>query len=289
MRLRFLIITVIVTSLCFVGIISADQAALTKLTKTMPGLIAHWPLENDYKDASGKGLDGKAVGDQGAFAWTAGVKGGKAVAIDSAKFNGSFIDFPAAKGSAFDTPTATAIVWVKLSPRDGDYWQAIAERSNLWYIETEAKPASWKNNAVVFRIYDPVAVGGGGSDQLRDNANVTMENDKWYQLAFTYDGKVLLGFVNGKKVLSKDYAGGLGPIANTPDPPPAGKGKNYNLSLGTWQQRDDWFKGAIDDFSYYKSILTEAQIKQLYDTMLSEASAVKPESKLSTTWGDAKK
>ncbi|MBM3213119.1 LamG domain-containing protein, partial [Candidatus Poribacteria bacterium] len=143
--------------------------------------------------------------------------------------------------------------------------------------------------AVVFRIYDPVAVGGGGSDQLRDNANVTMENDKWYQLAFTYDGKVLVGFVNGKKVLSKDYAGGLGPVANTPDPPPAGKGKNYNLSLGTWQQRDDWFKGAIDDFSYYKSVLTEAQIKQLYDAMLSEASAVKPESKLSNTWGDAKK
>ncbi|MBM3212904.1 hypothetical protein FJZ33_11835, partial [Candidatus Poribacteria bacterium] len=149
MRFCFLILLIVAVSLCFTGFVFADQAALTKLTKTIPGLIAHWPLENDYKDASGKGLDGKAVGDQGAFAWTPGVKGGKAIAIDSAKFNGSFVDFPAAKGSVFDTPTATAVVWVKLSPRDGDYWQAIAERSNLWYIETEAKPASWKGNAVV--------------------------------------------------------------------------------------------------------------------------------------------
>ena len=210
------------------------------------------------------------------------------MAIDSAKFNGSFLDFKAPKGSAFDTPTATAIVWVKLSARDGNHWQAIAERNNLWYIETESKPAEWKGSAVVFRIYDPVAVGGGGSDQLRDNVNVTMENDKWYQLAFTYDGKALKGFVNGKQVLSKDYAGGLGPVANTPNPPPAGKGTNYNLSLGTWQQRDDWFKGAIDDFSYFKAALTEAQIKQLYDAMLAEPSAVNPDSKLTNTWGDIK-
>jgi hypothetical protein len=288
MKLRFLVLAVLAVSLCFSGIVFADQVALTKSTKSMPGLLAHWPLEGNYQDASGNGRNGSAIGDQASFGWVAGVKGGKAVSIDSAKFNGTFADFPAPKGSPFDTPTATAIVWVKLSARDGDYWQAIAERSNLWYIETEAKPASWKGNAVVFRIYDPVAVGGGGSDQLRDNVNVTMENDKWYQIAFTYDGKVLIGFVNGKKVLSKDYAGGLGPVANTPDPPPAGKGKNYNLSLGIWQQKDDWFKGAIDDFSYYKSVLTEAQIKQLYDVMLSESSAVKSEGKLATTWGDAK-
>lgn len=282
------LLTVLVIFSMISGLAFADQAALTKLTKTMTGLIAHYPLENDYKDAGGKGLDGKAAGDPAAIVWANGVNGGKAAVINSAKTNTSFVDIPAAVGSPFDTATATAIIWTKLSARDGDYWQAVCERDNLWYLETEAKPASWKGNSVVWRIYDPVAVGGGGSDQMRDNANILIENDKWYQLAWTYDGKVLKGFVNGKQVITKDYAGGLGPVANTPKPPPAGKGANYNLSLGTWQQRDDWFFGAIDDFSYYSSVLTEAQIKSLYDAMLLAASPVSSLDKTAITWGSVK-
>ncbi|MGB9596643.1 MAG: hypothetical protein ACPL7B_10225, partial [Candidatus Poribacteria bacterium] len=80
----------------------------------------------------------------------------------------------------------------------------------------------------------------------------------------------------------------LGPTANTPNPPPAGKGKNYNFSLGTWQQRDDWFFGAIDDFSYFSSVLTEAQIKALYDAMLTSASPVSSVDKTAVTWGTIK-
>ncbi len=266
----------------------ADQAALSAAVKKVPSLIGHWALEGDYKDASGKGNDGVAMGDPAAFGWTEGVNKGKAVTIDSAKFVGSFVDIPAPIGAALDTPKATAIIWVKLSPRSGDHWQAISERDNFWYIETEAKPAEWKGNAVVYRIYDPNAPGDGGSGQVRDNVNVSIENEVWYQLAWTYDGAVLKGFVNGKQVLSKDYAGGIGPTADTPATPPAGKGKNYNLSLGTWQQRDDWFYGAIDDFAYFKDALSEAQIKELYDAMLTVSTAVAPQGKLATLWGAVK-
>jgi hypothetical protein len=177
---------------------------------------------------------------------------------------------------------------VKLSSRDGNYWQAVAERNNFWYIETEMKPAEWKGNAVVYRIYDPKAPGGGGSGQLRDNANVTIEDEKWSQLAWTYDGAVLKGYLNGKQVLSKDYTGGLGPVAETPQTPPADKGQNYNFSLGTWQQRDDWFHGAIDDFAYFKDVLSETQIKELYEAMLAAPTAVTPQGKLATMWGAVK-
>ena len=175
----------------------ADQAALSTAVKKVPSLIGHWPLEGDYKDASGNGNDGGAMGDPGAFGWAEGVNGGKAVTIDSAQFVGSFVDIPAPIGAALDTPNVTAIIWVKLSPRSGDHWQAISERDNFWYIETEAKPAEWKGNAVVYRIYDPNAPGDGGSGQVRDNVNVSIENEVWYQLAWTYDGAVLKGFVNG--------------------------------------------------------------------------------------------
>lgn len=279
---------VIIISLLISNFTLANQSNLSVKVKTIPNLVGHWPLEGDYKDDSGKGHHGNAVGNPDAFSWTTGVNGGKAVTINSAKFNGSFIDIPAPIGSDFDSPKATAIVWVKLTKRSGDYWQAIAERSNFWYIETEVKPAEWKGNAFVCRIYDPVAVGGGGSGQIRDNANVILEDEKWYQLGWTYDGAVLKCFINGKMVLSSNYAGGLGTVNNTPKSPPADKGKNYNLSLGTWQQRDDWFTGAIDDFAYFKDALSEAKIKELYDAMISPSSDVTIQEKLITVWGAIK-
>ena len=288
MKLRFCALTVLI--ICMASSFAfADQSALTALTKTMPGLVTHYPLEGDYKDVGGKGIDGAQVGDAGAFGWTDGANGGKALTIDSAQFVGSFIDIPAPIGSPFDSATATAIVWVILNPLTGDdYWQAICERDNLWYLETQAKPAEWTNNAVVWRIYDPVAVGGGGAGQMRDDANIAIENDKWYQIAWTFDGLTMIGFINGQRVISKDYPEGLGPVAGTPDPPPAGKGTNYNLSLGTWQQRGDWFKGAIDDFACFSSVLTEAQIQALYDAMMASASPVSSKDKAATVWGAVK-
>jgi len=287
MKLRLLAILVIcigmVSSFAF-----ADQSALTTLTKSMPGLIAHYPLDGDLKDDGGKGIDGTQVGDANAFGWTDGVNGGKAITIDSAQFNGSFVDIPAAIGSPFDSVTATCIVWVKLTPRTGDYWQAISERDNLWYLETEVQTANWNGNAVVWRIYDPVAVGGGGAGQMRDNANIALDNGTWYQVGWTFDGKTMNGFINGKQVISKDFPEGLGPVADTPNPPPAGKGANYDFSLGTWQQRDDWFTGAIDDFVYFSSVLTEAQITSLYGAMMTSASPVSVKDKATTVWGAVK-
>lgn len=284
--MRYLLLCLLVLGL-IASFAMADQTAVTKMIKSMPGAIAYYDLEGDYKDALGKAPAGQEVGDKSAFGWISGVNGGKAVTINSAQYVGSFIDIPAPIGSIFDTPKISVIVWVKLFPKDG--WQAICERSNIWYLETEAKPAEWKDNAVVWRIYDPVAVGGGGPGQVRDNANVAIKNDQWYQLAFTFDGSVIKCYVNGEEKIKRDYVVQLGPIAGTPDPPPAGKGKNYNLSLGTWQQRDDWFNGAIDDFAYFGTVLSAEQIKALYDAMLASPSPVKAEGKLTVTWGEIKK
>ncbi len=270
------------------SLVLSDQSLLTSKIKVTPNLAGHWALDGNYNDDSGKGNHGKEVGDPNAFGWTKGVNGGKAIMIDSARFKGSFIDIPAPIGSVFDSPKATAVVWAKLTKRNGDYWQAIAERSNLWYIETEAKPAEWKGNALVIRIYDPVAVGGGGSGQVRNNTNVVLEDDKWYQIAWTYNGSILKCYLNGSLVLTSNYAGGLGPNANTPKVPPAGKGANYNLSLGTWQQRDDWFAGAIDDFCYFTDVLSDEKIQEFYDAMLSPSSAVTVEDKIPTLWGGIK-
>jgi len=264
---------------------NADQALYSASVKRIASLAGHWPFEGNYKDASGNGNDGK-VADEGGITWVDGVKGGKAVGINSKKVNKSFVDIPAPIGSIFDKPKGTALVWVKLNPVDG--WQAIIERDNLWYLETENNAAEWKDNAVVWRIYDAVAVGGGGSGQVRDNANITVKDGEWVQLGWTYDGAVLTGYVNGKAVITKEYAGGLPPTAATPPVPPAGKGPNYNLSVGAWQQRDDWMDGSVDDFVYFTDALTAAQISDLYNAMLAAPAAVEPTGKLTTMWGAVK-
>jgi len=284
MKIRFALALVICLGMVS-SLVYADQDALTDTIMSMGGLTAYYPLEGNYMDVGPNGLDGAEVGDAAAFGWTDGVNGGQAMTIDSAQFNGSFIDIPAPIGSPFDTATASSIFWVKLYPREG--WQAISERSNLWYVETEAKPAEWEDNAVVWRIYDPIAVGGGGAGQMRDDANIAIKNDEWYQIGWTFDGLTMVGYINGEQVISKEYAHGLGPVADTPDPVAAGK-VNYNLSLGTWQQRDDWMIGAIDDFAYFSSVLTDDEMMSLYDAMMATGSSVTSKDKAATLWGEVK-
>lgn len=264
---------------------NADQALYSATVKKVASLAGHWPFEKNYADASGNGNDGK-VADEGGITWVDGVKGGTAVNINSKANNKSFVDIPAPIGSVFDSPKGSAVVWTKLNPVAG--WQAIAERDNLWYLETENNAAEWKDNAVVWRIYDAVAVGGGGSGQVRDNAAITVKDGEWVCIGWTYDGAKLVGYVNGKNVISKDYAGGLPPTAGTPVDVPAGKGPNYNLSVGTWQQRDDWMDGAVDDFAYFTDALSDAQMSDLYNAMLAVPAAVEPSGKLSTMWGSVK-
>lgn len=263
----------------------ADQVLYSSSVRKFASLAGHWPFERSYKDASGNGNDGK-VADESAIGWVEGVKGGTAIAINSKKVNRSFVDIPAPIGSIFDKPKGTALVWVKLNPVEG--WQAIVERSNLWYLETESNPAQWKDNAVVWRIYDAVAVGGGGTGQIRDNAKITVKDGEWVHLGWTYDGALFTGYVNGKAVITKEYVGGLPPTARTPLIPPADKGPTYNLSVGAWQQRDDWLDGAVDDFVYFTDALSSADIEGLYNAMLAAPAAVNPQGKLTTLWGAVK-
>ena len=264
---------------------NADQALYSSVAKGIASLAGHWPFEGNYKDASGNGNDGK-VADEAGIGWTDGVKGGMAVTINSKKVNQSFVDIPAPVGSIFDTPKGTALVWTKLNPVAG--WQAILERDNLWYLETENNATDWKDNAIVWRIYDAVAVGGGGTGQMRDNANIAVKDGEWVHVGWTYDGANFTGYLNGKNVITMAYAGGLPPTAGTPAVVPAGKGPNYNFSVGTWQQRDDWMDGAVDDFVYFTDALSAAQISDLYNSMLAVPAAVEPVGKLTTMWGSVK-
>ncbi|MBM3214644.1 LamG domain-containing protein [Candidatus Poribacteria bacterium] len=265
----------------------ADQAAVTKKLGEFKDLVGYWTLDGNLQDSSGNAHHGKIQGDPAAFTWVEGVNGGKALHADTARFVGSYIDIAAPIGSKFDSPKASCVVWATLEPRAGNYWHSIVERNNLWYVETETKPAEWKDNAVVVRLYDVVAVGGGGSGQIRDNTNVTVKDGVWAQYGWSYDGSKIRVYLNGTKVLEAAYAGGLGPTKDTPKAPPADKGKNYNLSIATWQQRDDWFKGAIDAFAYITDVLTDADFKALNDAMNAPL-AVEPKGKAAAAWGGLK-
>ena len=115
-----------------------------------------------------------------------------------------------------------------------------------------------------------------------------MKDDVWAQYGWSYDGAKIRVYLNDAKALESAYAGGLGPTKDTPKVPPADKGKNYDLFIATWQQRDDWFKGTVDAFAYITDVLTDADFKALFDAMNAPL-AVETNGKVATAWGGLKR
>jgi hypothetical protein len=102
--------------------------------------------------------------------------------------------------------------------------------------------------------------------------------DKWYHLAGVYDGAKLLLYVDGVKVCENDLKAEI--FSGT-----------AKLSIGSSMNggtvaMDEIFNGIIDEVRVYNSPLTEAEVKQNYESR--ELAAVEPAGKLSLTWGEIK-
>jgi hypothetical protein len=252
--------------------VSADQAAFQKAVLATDGLIGYWAFEGDLKDQSASKIDGVVKGNPTAITFADGINGGKALHIENPNDEGNFVDVPAPIGSVFDQPKFSIVTFARLSrihdPSSGD-WNDVMERNSLWYLSFEPVDdlGGSLGSRFVVRIYDPADPTNGGTPQIKDDAYFTRK-DVWHAYAFTYDGATVRMYMDGVKVLENDYDGGVGPTAATPKDSPH---NNYDLSFGAWQQRGDWFSGDIDDSAYFKLVLTDDQIKALYDAMMAKA------------------
>jgi hypothetical protein len=245
----------------------ADQAAFTAKVAGTADLIGYWSFEGNMNDTSGKNNHVTTVGDPSQITTCEGVKGGQGIQINNKAKTGQFLQIQSPIGSIFDTQKVTVITWAKndFIPAEGT-WHSLVDRNSLWYISLEAKEDRGGSPGfdVVMRIYDPANPTAGGTPQVRDET-VFVRANEWHMYAFTYDGEVLINYLDGKEVHRYEFADGIGPTADTPTDP---KHKNYNITWGAWQQRDDWFSGCFDDTAIVSRAMTAADIKALYDAMM---------------------
>jgi hypothetical protein len=250
----------------------ADQAAFSAIAKSTNGLIGYWSFEGNYEDQSGMGNHAKAFGDLSLIKPCPGVKGGQGVEMNNEPEAGQFLSVPAPIGSVYDTPQQTVLVWAKSTgAQNVGEWENVLDRASIWYIDTIYSDVAGDTLLdVVARIYTPSTPAGGGSGQVRSSAATTplfIAPGAWSFFGFTYDGKVVTTYVDGKVVRQVDYTGGLGPTAETPAEAPTG---NYDLFWGAWRGESDHHHGCVDDTVIYNRALTPDEVKALYDEMMKD-------------------
>jgi hypothetical protein len=252
--------------------VHADQAAFAVKAKALSGLVGYWAFEGNYDDSSGKGNNAAAKGVAANIGFCPGVKGGQALQFqNNTNDNAGYVSVPAPVGSVFDSPQFTALVWSNIaSASEADHWDNVFDRTSLWYIETQWKEAEdgTMQLDLVNRIYDPENPNNGGTDQVRSlqaDTPFSLKGKTWHLIGFSYDGKVIISYVDGKEVIRKEYDGGIGPTAATPTDPPK---SNYDLNWGLWDQVEDAANGCFDDTVVYNRALTPDEVKSLFDAIM---------------------
>ena len=82
-----------------------------------------------------------------------------------------------------------------------------------------------------------------------------LQKDQWYQVAMTYDGRVMTVFLNGAVIATYPYTGG---IENTPGHPVIIGADESDSPVG------DVFDGAIDEVMLFNRALSQPEIRGLY-------------------------
>jgi hypothetical protein len=257
-----------------VSVASADQAAFGALVKTLDPVLGYWSFDGDYKDQTGKGNDATAGGNLDLIKFVAGVNGGQGVQFKNAEEPGQYLTVKAPVGGAFDSKTLSVFIWAKIESEASDgHWDNLLDRTSLWYAETQWKEAESGELTVDFvsRIYTPLGTQSGGTDQvrtLRDGKKSTSAN-AWHLFGWTYDGEVIISYVDGKEVTRKEYTEGLGPNADTPPVEDSPHG-DYDINWGGFNRIEDWADASVDDTLIVGRALTATEVQALYDAMLAK-------------------
>lgn len=178
-----------------------------------------------------------------------------------------FVDggnFVVANGSEFIPPELTISVWMKLY----ESWAHNYIISNdIWY--------SWKYqvqdaNKPFFTAHIMKDDGTGEEAWIDHDSNFgILDLDTWYHVVLTYTSGKMIFYINGEEVQKWDDF----PTGTIMEPH-----TGINLCIGQALATDDYddgdhewhewlgyFKGWMDDMRFYNIVLTEDQVKTLYD------------------------
>jgi hypothetical protein len=107
------------------------------------------------------------------------------------------------------------------------------------------------------------------------NGKTPLTPEKWYHIAYTYDGKMARSYVEGSVDFERAISGTVVIDITT-----------LAIGAGYWQN-NEYFVGTLDEVRIYDRALSEAEVKQNYK-VTSNSLAVSIAGKLSETWGKIK-
>jgi len=211
---------------------------------------------NLARDSSGKGHDGKFIGNVG---WVEG-KSGSAVEFDGS----SLIEVPHADDLTLEV--FTLVAWVNI-PVAIQYQTIVAKDGwpsrnyGIWANASGGIHHSFTNAA--------------GTNECFDSKGVVTDGE-WHHVAATYDGKSSKIYIDGVFDSEKPFSD---VPATTNAPVQMGIGNN------SWP-----LTGAIDEVAIFNIALNEEEIKAIMVEGLGLAVlSVSSRAKLTTTWGSIKK
>ncbi len=228
-------------------------------------LVAHWLFNGNGNDASGNGHNGTA--SAGHPNWGGGMPKLAEDRHGNADYCYKFTDganFAVPNDPAFIPPDLTISVWMKLQ----ETWAHNYFISNdIWH--------SWKfqvqeANKPFFTAHILKDDGSGEETWIdKDSSFEWLEIDTWHHVVLTYTSGKMIFYIDGENVQEwDDFPTG------TLIPPHAGIDLCIGQALATddfdddeheWKEWLGYFKGYLDDMRFYNVILTDAEVKDLYD------------------------
>ena len=235
--------------------------------------IGIWLFEGDAKDISGKKNHGELMNGAGF--------------TDKAKFNNKALsldgkdDHVVVKSSkSLDEPVQnyTGVAWIKIKKKTKVVLGGCCNDDHVII--------SYAGFTNLINVFGPGRGGGHGkveigSGQIAPAWNASPElvnDDKWHHLAFTYNGKKKMLYVDGKVSVDVAASGTFGL-----------KGKD--LWIGAQSPNKRPTSGLIDDVGVFNKALSAANINTILKNGLGSILAttvVSPKDRLTTTWSNIK-
>ena len=199
------------------------------------GLIAHWTLDNEGEDAQGR-FPGTRFG-------ASQVEGQVASALN---FDGNdFIQLDNVRN--LPTVGYSMAIWAKHGPEFDGNETLLSYGQGNDYVRITLAPNPYGFGR------PSIAVGGPSALSV---ANL-VEPDRWYHIAFSYDGSEAVLYIDGQEVRRNNVAWPVDP------------------QWGYIGRRDNqYWKGDLDDARIYDRVLSDAEVTQLYQQGLVAASVV---------------
>jgi hypothetical protein len=203
-------------------------------------LVGYWSFDNIegtlVPDLSGTGNDGTLNGDplviDGPF--------GKGLELDGT----NYVDVGNA-ASLNITEKLTLACWVKTTDA-GDPTGGEMGGQNHYISKHNSYQVKHRTNLLIFAIWD-----SGAPYATRISIDRSFNNE-WHHVVGTYDGKVLLTYVDGKMEGEATHAGDIDTI-------------NLNVNIGkNPNQNDQNFRGRIDEVQIYNRDLSAAQVLEVF-------------------------